>query len=134
MKTKNIIITIVVLIAIAAGFGMWQYNKPHRDSASEKVAFSLTATELFNAFESDENAAMEKYGNKLVEVTGNVLESSDDKTMMVLESEHPLFGVKCMFQESFEASQSFGDEITIKGFCSGINGDVELTRCSIKKQ
>src|SRR5690554_3824439 len=134
MKTKHIIVILVVLGIFAAGFAYWQYNKPHRDASSEKIDYSLTATELYNAFEADENAAMTKYGNQLIEVTGTIQEiktGNDSNTMILLGSEHPLFGVKTMFQTPVINPPAIGDQMVIRGFCSGINGDVELTRSTI---
>src|SRR5690606_15031187 len=100
----------------------------------EKAAFSMTAPELYNAFEADENAAMIKYGNQLIEVTGQVKESTtDDKSnsMILLDSGHPLLGVKTMFQTPVINPPAIGEQVVIRGFCSGINGDVELTRSTI---
>lgn len=136
-QVKNIVITVVVLGLIAAGVGYWQYNKPHRDASTEKVAHSLTANELFNAFDTDEQAAMEKYANQLIEVSGTIREvvaKTEKNAMLVLESEHPIFGIKCMFQERIENELSSGQLVTVKGFCSGINGDVEMTRCAIETE
>lgn len=134
MKTKHILVIVAMLMIFAAGFAYWQYNKPHRDASSEKVAFSMTTSELYNAFEADENAAMIKYGNQLIEVTGQVKESTtDDKSnsMILLDSGHPLFGVKTMFQTPIINPPAIGEQVVIRGFCSGINGDVELTRSTI---
>ncbi len=134
MKTKHIILIVAVLAVIGAGIAYWQYNKPHRDAASEEVAFKMTASELYAAFDSDENAAMAKYGNQLIEVTGKAMESTtefESNSMILLDSGNPLFGVKAMFQTPVINPPTTGEQVVIRGFCSGINGDVELTRCTI---
>ena len=134
MKTKHILVIVAMLMIFAAGFAYWQYNKPHRDASSEKAAFSMTTSELYNAFEADENAAMIKYGSQLIEVTGTIKQSTagdDSKTMILLASEHPLFGIKTMFQTPVINPPAVGEQVVIRGFCSGINGDVELTRSTI---
>ena len=136
-QAKNIVIAVVLLGLIAAGVGYWQFNKPHRDASTEVVAHTLGANELFSAFESDEQAAMKKYGNQLVEISGTIREvvaGTEAKPMLVLESEHPIFGIKCMFQEPIETELATGQQVTVKGFCSGINGDVEMTRCAIETE
>lgn len=136
-QAKNIVIAVVIIGLIAAGVGYWQYNKPHRDASTEKVAHALTANELFNAFDTDEQSAMDKYANQLIEVTGTIREvvaGTETNTMLVLESEHPIFGIKCMFQEPIKNELNSGQQITVKGFCSGINGDVEMTRCAIETE
>lgn len=133
MKTK-ILAAVVVIILIAAGIGYWQYNKPHPDAATGEVAYSVSAAALFEEFDHNEQKAAEKYVNKLLEVSGTVKETStesDNYAMIVLDSEHPLFGVKAMFQSPLLNPVETGTKVTIRGFCSGINGDVELTRCTI---
>ena len=136
-KFKNIIIAVVLLGIIGAGIAYWQYNKPHRNATSEKAGYTLTATELFDAFDTDEQAAMAKYGNQLVEVSGTLrekVERSDTKAMLILETDNPIFGIKCMFEGSIEKEITPGQSVVVRGFCSGINGDVEMTRCAIKSK
>lgn len=134
MKILKIIIFILIVLGLVGGTIAWfQYNKPHRDAASEEAAHTIDAAKLFTAFESDESGAMSQYGNKLIEVSGNIGEviESDEITIVLLESEHPLFGVKCMFLEHPNQPVKAGQSAIIKGFCSGLNGDVEITRCAL---
>lgn len=136
MKKLKIIVFVLIVLGLVGGTVAWfQYNKPHRDAASEEAAHTLDAAELFAAFENDESGAMTEYGNKLIEVSGTVGEviKSDENTIVLLESEHPLFGVKCLFLEHPNQSVSAGQTAIIKGFCSGLNGDVEITRCALIK-
>jgi hypothetical protein len=134
MKKLKIVLFVLLVLGLVGGTIAWfQYNKPHRDAASEKAAHTIMATELFSAFENDESTAMTKYGGQLLEVSGIVGEviKSDENTIVLLESEHPLFGVKCMFLEHPHQPIEAGQSAIIKGFCSGLNGDVEITRCAL---
>lgn len=136
MNTKNAIIAVVTLALLGAIFGWMQYNKPHRDATSEEAVYQLTAGELFEAFELNEQEASEKYLNKLLEVSGTVSEYNSDEqgnASVLLESNDMLFGVKCMLAELPEKPVVTGQAVIIKGFCSGLNGDVEMTRCAIIK-
>lgn len=136
MKKLKIIVLIIIVLGLVGGTIAWfQYNKPHRDAAAEEAAHTIDATELYAAFENDESGAMTEYANKLIEVSGTVGEiiKSDNNTIVLLESEHPLFGVKCMFLEHPNQPVIEGQSAIIKGFCSGLNGDVEMTRCALVK-
>lgn len=136
MNKKTIIIAIALVAILGGIFGWMQYNKPHRDATSEKAAYQLTAAALFEAFELNEAEASEKYLDKLLEVSGTVSEYNNDEqgnASVLLESDDMLFGVKCMLAEIPEKPAVNGNAIIIKGFCSGLNGDVEMTRCAIIK-
>lgn len=136
MKKFKIILVIIVLLGIVgAVVAYFQFNKPHRDASTEKVTHALSASELFNAFDTDEQAAMKEYGNQLLEVSGTIREvtaGSESNPMLILESDNPIFGIKCMFEGPLEKEINTGQSVIVKGFCSGINGDVELTRCAIE--
>lgn len=136
MNTKNAIIAVVALALLGGVFGWMQYNKPHRDATSEKAAYQLTAPALFEAFELNEEEASEKYLNKLLEVSGTIGDYHVDEqgnASVLLESNDMLFGVKCMLAELPEKPVATGHAVIIKGFCSGLNGDVEMTRCALIK-
>lgn len=134
-KLKIILFVLLVMGLVGATIAWFQYNKPHRDAASEEATHTIGAAELFAAFDNNEADAMVSYGNQLIEVSGIVGEviESDENTIILLESEHPLFGVKCMFLEHPNQSVTAGQSAIIKGFCSGLNGDVEITRCALVK-
>lgn len=133
-KARFIILTIVFLGLIAGVVGYWQYNKPHRNATTDKVKYTLPANALFMAYSNNEKEAAKQYNNQLLQVSGTVREVATENNtipMLILESEHPIFGVKCMFYKPIDSNLKVGQQLTIKGFCSGINGDVEMTRCAV---
>ncbi len=67
MKKALQIIGILLVIAVPAGiFGAYAlWNKEHRDVASEKVAFEMTADELLNEFEKDEEGNTKKVSKEV---------------------------------------------------------------------
>ena len=71
---NRIILFLLVGLVLAGGIALYVYNKPHRDVASEKPAHTLTANELFDAYEADETAANEIYLDNTVQVTGTAAE------------------------------------------------------------
>jgi hypothetical protein len=132
---KKILIIGGLLALFGAAVGFYFYNKPHQNIRSAKADFTVTATELFNAFETDETAANEKYLGKIIEVTGTVQEVKKDeegKTGVTLEGGGMMFGVICKlddFSEPKRTEFTQGEQVTLKGECTGMLMDVVLVRC-----
>ena len=121
----------MVVLALAA---YKMYTKPHRSVEAEN-AIVITATDLFDAFEKDEPLANKIYLNKVLEVTGRVSEVSenlDEKKIIVLETSHMIFGVRCTMADS-AVSLPVGAQATIKGICTGYLSDVIITDGILKK-
>lgn len=134
MKAKTIILIILALGLGGATIAYLQYNKPHRDAATEKPAHDLTAHQLFAAFSNNEAEAMVEFGNKTIQVTGEIMEVTtlpDESMQVVFNVDDPIFGVKANFQKSTATNFEVGKTITIKGICSGFNADVEITGCVV---
>ncbi|MGI9160962.1 MAG: OB-fold protein [Saprospiraceae bacterium] len=129
-------IALAVLAAILSGQAVAYYlwNKPHEDISAAKPALSISASELFAAFETDEAAANAQYLDKVVEVLGTVAESGtneDGSARVVLES-GGMFGVACSLDPLAKHPRTafpVGEQIRLKGKCSGYNLDVQLDRC-----
>lgn len=47
---NRIVVAIALGLLVAGGIAYFVYNKPHRDVASEKPAFSLTSDQLFDEY------------------------------------------------------------------------------------
>lgn len=137
MKTKRVIIVVLIIAAVAAVVGYSYYNKPHRDAGKEAAAYTIDAIDLFNAFIADESGANEKYVNLVIEVSGTVIDSKnteDGTATLMLEAGDPIFGVKCKMTHPLESNDMRGEQVKVKGICSGFNMDVELMRCVIVNQ
>jgi hypothetical protein len=138
---KLIKIGLILLgIGILAAFGTYMYvfHKPHRNIAKEKPAYTVRADQLLADFSTDEQAGYEKYGNMVVQVSGEVVEVNvnDNGASMVYVS--PMEGVSCAFDSVTVArskpditSVNVGDEVTLKGKVDGYDMimGVVLTRC-----
>lgn len=132
---KKIIPYILVTVVSAIIFGYWQYNKPHRDIAKEKASFELTADELFNAFEENEDIANAMYLDKVISVTGKIVDlenNQDGKSVLTLEAENAMIGgVRCTMKDSGVALVK-DMEATFKCRCTGFLADVILIECSVE--
>ncbi len=132
---RNILIALLLLILIGVGTGIYMWNKPHNKVENAK-GIAITADALSKEYTSDEKAADTKYLNKAIEVSGTISEidkNQDGGTMAILQTSDPAAGIQCTMREK-NVTLTKGQNITIKGFCSG-NGltGVSLTDCVIKQ-
>jgi hypothetical protein len=135
VKMKRIIIiSILGLMLLGGGYGYYLFNKPHQGIADVAPTFRLSATSLVEAYDKDENAANAKYLGKIVEVTGIISEkvkNEKGKYNITLQAAD-LAGVGCEFDpKSQEEVQNLkeGQEVQIKGICTGVLMDVVLVDC-----
>ena len=140
MKKLLKIALILFGVGVLSGIGTYLYvfHKPHRNIAREKPAYVLDANSLFSDFSTDEEGSYEKYGDKVLQVTGEVIDFTiqpNGATLMYLD---PLEGISCSFdsitvvQENNELQQvDVGKLVTLKGKCDGFDMimGVVLTRC-----
>jgi len=133
MSSKKILVyTIPVLVIGLIAWAVHLYNKPEKSIATEK-GYPLTAEELYQKFSSDEREANRLYLNKVLQVTGDVLEmkhNQQGEDVIVLRSEDPLFGTTCTLAAALPSYKKVkpGDRVVIKGICTGYLTDVVLVR------
>ena len=132
---KSILFGVGIAILLAVVFGYFLYNKPHDNIARANADYSLSAVDLFVAFDSDESAANEKFLDKLIEVTGRIQDVKQDdagNTILTLEGDGLMFGIICELDPhtaGHRADFMQGEEVTMKGICTGMLMDVVLVRC-----
>jgi len=131
MKKKIFLAGIVVAI-IGAFVAYSMYNKPHRDIATEKTSFTVTSNQLFDDFENDEKLANEKYLDKVIEVTGTIIEINKDQTgnqVVTIGAENAMLGGVLGTMKN-NTSLKIDQEVTLKCKCTGFLMDVVLTECT----
>ncbi len=135
--TRKIVYIVLAVVAMAAVYGIYQYNKPHRDIKGEAASLQVEAAKLFDDFVTDEPAANQKYLDNVIEVSGTVASTDTDENgnpMIVLKTNDDFFGVNCYFDRSVDVSAvKEGDQITVKGQCTGYTMDVNLIKCTLKQ-
>lgn len=118
------------LVVALAGTLMYHYNKPARNVAAE-TGIPVTATELYYKFASNEPQANQAYLNKVLQVSGQVLEVKsmpNSGKVVVLNTGDPMFGVACTLNNTpATGNVRPGEKITVKGICTGYLSDVVLT-------
>lgn len=135
---KRIIFFGIILVAAVGAFAVYQYQKPSANVVTSVAEFEVTATDLFEQFDSNETEANAKYLNKVVEVTGRVasVQAADSTGVdIVLQTDNPMFGVNCNLpQLSISEAPKKGETIVVTGLCTGKLMDVVLVKCFIRKK
>ena len=135
-KIALIAASIIVLAGIL--FGLYKYNLKPKDLQRVKPDYVITATDLLKAFESDENTASTTYIGKVVEVSGilqSVKTGENNNLSIALKTGSDLSSVICTLPGNSDPSDfSIGEQITVRGECSGFLMDVLLNNCSVVKK
>jgi ribosomal protein S8 len=128
----------VMFIAVAAILAaLYLFSMKHSDIKKAKPDFEISATQLQKEFEYDETKASIKYINKVLEVNGTIasVEQKDNNSVNIsLSTENHISSVICNCPAISDPSVfKPGDQITIRGICSGFLMDVLLNNCAVIK-
>ena len=134
---KLIVVALIIIVAIAGLYAYKEYNRKAEDLSTAKVEETINASDLVLAFEKDEARATKKFAGKTVLVTGKVAEIINQQDTMLnifLGDETAMSKVSCLMdirkKETFK-NILVGNQISIKGVCTGFLADVEMNRCII---
>jgi hypothetical protein len=134
---KKLIIPILVLI-VAGGIIVWRvsFRNAELSVGKETAAYHLSAQQLQQEFEEDEATANSKYLNKTISVAGTIakVEETEEGLNVYLQEPESMSGVICGFNRKIATPDDFkaGEEIKIKGLCTGYLFDVVLVKCQIE--
>ena len=135
---KTIILSSLFILAIGV-VGTWYYVFYQPTHFKRKVAdekgIDISAAAVVSAYQKNEQAANLNYLNKTLAVSGEITEIKKDqtgRTTVELKSDDAFTGVFCTLN-SVETPIKVGQQITIKGFCTGFLSDVVLSEAEIVK-
>jgi hypothetical protein len=134
VKIALFFVLIIAIVSILIGLSM--YFKKHSDLATTKPDYVITATALQKEFEDNEKSASEKYITKILEVSGNVasVTQADSSNINIsLKTESDLSSVICTFAGKDLSKFKTGEDLKIRGECSGFLMDVLLNNCAVIK-
>jgi len=132
MNSKKTALIIIVAIIGMGLVAYMLYNKPHR-SVEEESAIEITASDLMQVYQRNEESANGLYLDKVLEVSGIVADTTTNqngKQIVLLETNDAMFGISCTMKNKL-TNISPNQPITIKGFCKGYLSDVVLTECVV---
>ncbi len=131
---KNLLIAVLFLALASAYYGYNLYNKSHKNLNEVKADFMVAPADLLAEFESDETAAQTKYLNKIIQITGVLLDIQKvaEKTIWIISTGDPLSNIQCEMDERYisdiQDKVKIGNKVTIQGFCSGKLMDIVLNQ------
>ncbi|MEI6410686.1 MAG: hypothetical protein WCR52_14950 [Bacteroidota bacterium] len=131
---------IILLVAVCAGGGVAYYlwNKPHENMERAKADITIEAAQLFNDYNADQTAADAKYLDKTIAISGKVKEvSKEEGSIKVILETGSDFSVVCTLDGLSQHPRTdfpVGEQVIMKGKCTGLNLDVQMERCvEVKK-
>jgi hypothetical protein len=139
MKTSiKISLFFVFFIALAGiGYALYLYNLKAKDLQTVKPDFVMSAIDLQKAFETDEKASSAKYINKIIEVRGEIVSVKPGEKNFLnisLRTGSDFSNINCTFPASSDTTLfKKGNQITLRGECSGFLMDVLLNNCAVIK-
>jgi hypothetical protein len=137
-KSLKISLLAIVFIGLAGiGIGLYYFNLKDKNLQKTKPDYTMTSIDLQKAFEENEAVSIAKYVNKIIEVTGTIESVKDGKgniTNVALKTGSELSLVICTLSpQSDPAPLVPGNEVTIRGECSGFLMDVLMNNCVVIK-
>jgi hypothetical protein len=132
----KITLAFVIIIAVSGILAaLILYNKKHPDVAKVKPDYIISSSLLQKAFEDNETTASSIYINKIIEVSGKIASvkpGENNILSITLVTGNDLSSVICTFPSNTDTSKfSAGEEITLRGECSGFLMDVLLNNCAV---
>ena len=133
--SKKIIILGLLIAAAVIGAISWKivYKKSAISVSKGANAIEISMETLLSDFEANENSADGKYLGKVIQIKGiiNSMDKNDERVSIYLVIPGYLSGVNCSFDaQVIDASKlKPGQEVTVKGVCTGYLLDVIMNRC-----
>lgn len=135
MKTRYLLIIVLLGIVIAAAVGLSMYFKKHDDVNKLKADFKVDASSLINEFANQEEEATAKYSEKVLEINGTLATKNqlpNGTTLLMLEDE--MQGISCQLDSNWVSdnrslveSLKEGSPITVKGVCKGYLMEIKVS-------
>ena len=145
-KRAIAIFSILILIGLISAYIVYRhvFFMPHRNLATEKPDYVLTAPELLSQFTANEDSTYKLYGNKALQVSGKIADiTKKGESDITLVLDDPNTGISCSFDSAYLSNNlpvikayKVGDPVTVKGQCDGYDPimGVVLTRCVLVEE
>jgi hypothetical protein len=109
------------------------FNKPHTNVKESQAAKLISAEQLFDYFDRNEDSAMVEFSDQIIQINGTLLSkdlSNELEPQIILKTNDTEGFIRCGFKPSeLKNIEILKDSSTVnlKGICKGMNGDDELT-------
>ncbi|MCX6333592.1 MAG: hypothetical protein NT092_04720 [Bacteroidia bacterium] len=134
----KIALWVVFFLALAGILAaLYLFNKQHKDLQKTKPDIVISAIDLQKEFESDESGSTAKYVDRIIEVAGTIgsVKSGEENILSVtLKTGSDFSVVICTFPPGTDPSKFIaGNDVSVRGECSGFLMDVLLNNCVVVK-
>ena len=133
---KKVWLILAALILVVGGTLYYQYNKKVESLSGAKPDVEVSAHKMLTDYTEDEKAANDQYLGKVVQVSGNVaaIVEEEGKKKVHLDTGNPMAMIICEIEDGEDiGNHKAGDDINMKGLCSGYLSDVILVQASVVK-
>jgi len=130
-----VLLSVLAILVTGGIVGYKMYTKPHRNVEIIK-AIQVAANQLATEYENNEPVANSTYLDKVLEVTGDITEISKNQkgeTIIVLKGTD-MSTVRCTVEGSELPQIKTGDNVILKGICTGYLTDVVMVRCLVQNK
>ncbi len=132
--TKITLLFLILLISLVTIRLVFLYHQPHKDMTQEIASIKIASEDLLKDFQEDESLANTIYLEQITQVQGTItaIENNTEEVVIVLSEPDSFGGIRCHIspEEYTKVSAlTTGQQITIKGICTGYLMDVVLVRC-----
>ncbi len=134
---KKIIIIVLIIAVLLALYFYKEYNRKPADISDVQPVTKVKATIIINQYENDEISANHIYLGKTIQVKGTITEiinQHDTLTNVLIGDTGSMHKVSCLLDRRHTGlinQYKAGQQIIIKGICTGFLLDVELDRCVV---
>lgn len=135
-KVKIISLVLLVTAGITAVFFYKEYMRKPQTALDLSSDYKITAESLMKEFTDNEEQALKKYTDKVIEVKGIIetVNNNGEEIDVVIETSDPMTAVNVQLLPEMKNKINTlkpGNEITLKGILKGKLSDIELNRGAI---
>lgn len=137
-KSNGLAVFVFIPILICIIFLVYNaYNRAPKDISNTKPDVTIHADSLTFAYENDEDLANKNYLGKLILVNGQVVELINQKDTLlnvIIGKNESVSKVSCLLNKNQIKNYkklNLGQQVYVKGICTGYLSDVELNRAVI---
>ena len=127
-KIFLLLVTVIVFSLVGGWYYVFVYSKNHHRDAANERGIIVNAADVAAEYQTNEQSANTKYLDKVLEVTGEVMEvgkNQEGKTTVALKTNDIMTTVFCTLKDS-TANIQLNQSVTIKGICIGFISDVKI--------
>lgn len=132
----KIVLAFLFVVVFVLMVSVYFYNKPHVDVKKSDAAYFVKAQNLIEEYQENEEGTTVKYSESVIEVQGTVFEISTLKgnSVITLKDDNTESSIIChMLPDENRKALALqkGQNISIKGICTGYLMDVIMVRCTL---